>query len=128
MVLGQCAVYLQYKVPVWSQLEVQVLVVQMFSEGQQELILPADVCSQDERAQLLFHVLPVEERGRYWAKPTESTNACTFCLLYLTTAAGNICGITNVDLLFSSKDLQCLWIVKTSTPLKIWKLSKKKVI
>lgn len=43
-------VYLQDKVPVWSQLEVQVLVVQMFSEGQQELILPADVCSQDERA------------------------------------------------------------------------------
>lgn len=53
--------YLQYKVPVWSKLEVQVLVVQMFSEGQQELILPANVCGQDERAQLLFHILPAEQ-------------------------------------------------------------------
>jgi len=34
----------------------------MFSERQQELILPADVCSQDERAQLLLYVLPEEVR------------------------------------------------------------------
>lgn len=56
-------VYLQHKVPVWSQLKVQVLVVQMFSEGQQELVLPADVCGQDQRAQLLFHVLPAEQKN-----------------------------------------------------------------
>lgn len=63
---GGCAVYLQYKVPMRSQLKVQVMVVQMVSEGQQELVLPADVCSQDERAQLLFHVLSVEQRrGRH---------------------------------------------------------------
>lgn len=55
-----CSVYLQHKVPVWGQLKVQVLVVQMFSEGQQEFVLPADVCSQDQRAQLLLHVLPAE--------------------------------------------------------------------
>lgn len=64
---GGGAAYLQHKVSVWGQLEVQVLVVQMFSEGQQELILPADVCSQDERAQLLFHVLPAEGGGHHWA-------------------------------------------------------------
>lgn len=43
----------------------------MFSEGQQELVLPADVCGQDERAQLLFHVLPAERRGRHLAKNTK---------------------------------------------------------
>jgi len=35
----------------------------MFSEGGQELVLPADVCGEDERAQLLLDVLPAEERG-----------------------------------------------------------------
>jgi len=57
---GCAAVYLQYKVPVGGQLKVQVLVIQMFSEGRQELVLPADVRSEDEGAQLLFHVLPAE--------------------------------------------------------------------
>lgn len=66
------AAYLQYEVPVWGELKVKVLVVQMFSEGRQELVLPADVCGQDERAQLLFHVLPAEHRGgRHWAKTTQ---------------------------------------------------------
>lgn len=54
------AVYLQYKVPVRGELKVQVPALQMFPEGRQELVLPADVCSQDERAQLLFYVLPAE--------------------------------------------------------------------
>lgn len=78
----------------------------MFSECQQELILPADVCSQDERAQLLFHVLPVGERRG--ATETKTTLMHEQCLFYLTTSAGNICGNTYLDILFSSKDLQCL--------------------
>ena len=62
MMLSGWMMHLQHEVSVWSLLKVQVLVVQMFSERQQELILPADVCSQDERAQLLLYVLPEEVR------------------------------------------------------------------
>lgn len=36
----------------------------MLSEGQQELVLPADVRGQDEGAQLLFYVLPAGQRGQ----------------------------------------------------------------
>lgn len=36
----------------------------MFSEGRQELVLPADVCGQDEGTQLLFYVLPAGQRGQ----------------------------------------------------------------
>lgn len=53
---------LQDKVSVRCLLEIQALVVQVLSEGGQELILSADVCGQDEGAQLLFHVLPHAER------------------------------------------------------------------
>lgn len=45
------------------QLQVQVPVVQVLAEGQQELVLPADICGEDEGAQLLFYVLPAEARG-----------------------------------------------------------------
>lgn len=55
---------LQDEVPVGRQLQVQVLVVQMLSEGQQELVLPADVCGEDEGTQLLFDVLPAGQRGQ----------------------------------------------------------------
>lgn len=34
----------------------------MLSEGQQELVLPADICGEDEGTQLLFYVLPGGER------------------------------------------------------------------
>lgn len=58
--------YLQDEVSVCSQPQVQVLVVQVFSESGQELVLPADVGGQDEGAELLFHVLPAKQRwGRY---------------------------------------------------------------
>lgn len=30
----------------------------MLSEGHQELVLPADICGEDEGTQLLFYVLP----------------------------------------------------------------------
>lgn len=36
----------------------------MLSEGQQELVLPADICGEDEGTQLLFYVLPGGERER----------------------------------------------------------------
>lgn len=61
---GANAQHLQDEVPVWGELQVQVSVVQMFSEGQQELVLPADVCGEDEGTQLLFYVLPAGQRGQ----------------------------------------------------------------
>lgn len=42
--------YLQDEVSVRGQPQVQVLVVQVFSESRQKLVLPADVGGQDEGA------------------------------------------------------------------------------
>lgn len=47
---GGARLYLQDEVSVRSQPQVQVLVVQVFSESRQELVLPADVGGQDEGA------------------------------------------------------------------------------
>lgn len=47
------------------QLQVQVPLVQMFSEAQQELVLPADVGGEDEGTQLLSYVLPAGGRGQH---------------------------------------------------------------
>lgn len=58
-------VHLQNKVSVWRLSKVQVLVVQMLSEGQQELVLPADVSGQDERAQLLLNPPPARNPQIY---------------------------------------------------------------
>lgn len=60
------------------QLQVQVPVVQMFSEAQQELVLPADVCGEDEGTQLLFYVLPAGERGAALSKPDTPTELVCF--------------------------------------------------
>lgn len=59
---GEKAVYLKYEMPVCGQLKVHILVVQMLSESYQEFVLSVDVCSQDERTQLLLYVLPVQLR------------------------------------------------------------------
>lgn len=45
----------------------------MLSEGQQELVLPADICGEDEGTQLLFYVLPGGEREGGGQGPLKQT-------------------------------------------------------
>lgn len=103
--------YLQHEVPVWGQCKVQVLVLQMFSEGQQELVLSADVSSQNQRAQLLLDVLSVDAED-----DTELTNLDHCCRFNKNVQHKDSSDISTVWSSWQHPQCttsSCLWIVKS---------------
>lgn len=87
--------YLEHKMSVLCVLQPQILIVKVRFQTDQKLILPVDVCCQDQGAQLLLHVLSAIKEN----KPLQSWNRWTLI------AQNNL-----LQIIASTKHPLALWI------------------